>query len=414
MIRAPATGEASAARKRRVRWAARLAWMTAGPLAVLVGAAIVEALATGDVSPTTIMAPLAGVMILATGAILVTRLPGNRIGWLLWAGGVLLVTTRITQGLSDHGLTSNPGSIPGAIWIAWVNAWVGLPALVLIPVFLPLVFPSGRLPSRRWRIVVAGSAVAIATGTAVDALSPFPAGTYPSGVSSPLTVRGPLAHLLAPLGTIVDLILFLALVLGLGSLAIRYWRSTGIERQQMKWVAFSGSIAIIAFIAAALGVGYTTGPLATIDSLAWTTGFAGLALLPVTIGIAILRYRLYEIDRLVSRTISWTLMSAIVGGLFTCSILVLQSVLAPVTRTNTIAVAGSTLMVAGLFQPLRGWVQRIVDRRFNRARVDAERIAAAFAGRLRDEVDLNQLGSEITSTVARTIQPASVSLWLRP
>jgi hypothetical protein len=139
----------------------------------------------------------------------------------------------------------------------------------------------------------------------------------------------------------------------------------------------------------------------------------GFALLPVAVGIAILRYKLYEIDRLISRTISYGVLTAIVAGLFVGFILVFQAVLAPVTRSNQLAVAGSTLLAAALFQPIRRWVQRLVDRRFNRSRYDAERTVAEFAARLRDEVDLELPRVAIISTVSAAVEPSSVSLWLR-
>jgi hypothetical protein len=135
--------------------------------------------------------------------------------------------------------------------------------------------------------------------------------------------------------------------------------------------------------------------------------------MPVAIGLAVLCYRLYEIDRVISRTISWASVTLILGSLFVAVILVAQALLAPVTQSNELAVAGSTLLVFALFQPIRRRVQRLVDRRFNRARYDAERTVAEFAARLRDEVDLEQLRTEILATVSATVEPSSVSLWLR-
>jgi hypothetical protein len=153
--------------------------------------------------------------------------------------------------------------------------------------------------------------------------------------------------------------------------------------------------------------------LAIVANAAWLIGLLGLALLPVAIGLAVPRYRLYEIDRLISRTISWASVTLILGSLFVAVILVAEALLAPVTQSNELAVAGSTLLVFALFQPIRRRVQRLVDRRFNRARYDAERTVAEFAARLRDEVDLEQLRTEILATVSATVEASSVSLWLR-
>jgi hypothetical protein len=172
-------------------------------------------------------------------------------------------------------------------------------------------------------------------------------------------------------------------------------------------------IAILALLVAGILKDSSGDVLAAVDWFGWLIGLTGLALLPIAIGIAILRYRLYEIDRIVSRTIGWAVVSAILVAVFAAIILVTQAVLAPLTSSNTLAVAVSTLAVAALFQPLRRRVQRGVDHRFNRARYDAEQIIAAFAERMRDEVDLDQLAAEITPTVSRTVQPTSLSLWLR-
>jgi hypothetical protein len=388
-------------------------WAMGGPAVLLVVVGILGAIATGDSSTTTILAPLAGMLGITVGAVLVTRLPRHRIGWLLWIGGMLMGITRITQGLADFGLTSHPGSVPWAIWFGWVNAWVGPLALLITPIFLPLLYPTGRLPSARWRPAAIVSIGALTAYTVVAAFGPFAPGTYPPGVDNPLVVGGRLRDLLALLGNVLGLVLFLLLTLGFASLVIRYRRASGIERQQLKWFVFVGSIAIMALVVAGLFLGSTVGPLATIDNFAWLLGIGGVALMPVAIGIAVLRYRLYEIDRLISRTIAWAVLTAIVGGLFVGFILVFQAALAPVTGSNELAVAGSTLLVAALFQPIRRRVQRLVDRRFNRARYDAERTLAAFAERLRDEVDPEQLRAEILATVAQTVEPTSVSLWLR-
>ena len=388
-------------------------WVAGGSLALLTVAMILVALATGDISPTTILAPLSGVLSVITGAILVTRLPGNRIGWLLWIGGMFIVMTRVTQGLADHGLTSNPGSIPGAIWFGWVNAWIGLPAVITLPILLPLLFPTGRVTSPRWRPIGVAAVGAIGAGAGIAAVSPFPAGTYPLDVVNPLAIGGSARDTLVSLGNLVDLVLFVVLLLAAWSLVIRYRRAQGVEREQLKWFAFFGIIAVASFIVAAANVSNATGPLATIDTIAWTTGFVALAMIPVAIGIAILRYRLYEIDRLISRTLSWAVVSLLVVGIFAGCVLVLQALLASVLRSNELAVAGSTLLVFALFQPTRRRVQRLVDRRFNRARYDAEATVSAFAGRLRDEVDLQQLRAEILATVSHTVEPSSVSLWLR-
>ena len=367
----------------------------------------------GDVSITSTVAPMAAVTSLLVGAILVTRLPRQPIGWLLWTGGLLFALTRITHGLADHGLTYDPGSVPGAIWFAWVNAWIGVGGFVLLGVLLPLLYPTGNPPSPRWRPLVGVTILGLGALTALAAVTPFAPGTYPPGIENPLVIGGSLGDALVALQSVLGVALLMLLVLALASLVVRYPRAAGIERQQLKWFAFIGAIAITALAIAGLLQDSTGDILATIDWFGWLFGIGGLVLMPIAIGVAVLRYRLYEIDRLISRTIGWAAVTSVLVAVFVVVILVIQAALASITSSSTIAVAASTLVVFALFQSLRRRVQARVDRRFDRARYDAERTVAAFSGRLRDEVDLDQLGAEITATVTLTMAPASVSLWLR-
>jgi hypothetical protein len=267
-------------------------------------------------------------------------------------------------------------------------------------ILLALVYPTGRLLSARWRPVALAAVLILAFLSFGSAVLPWPDGLFPVG--NPLQIGGGAVAILNDLFAPGGLIVVLVALLAVASLVIRYRRAAGVERAQLKWFA-----AVAAICLPALLVGLT---------LWWPfyiVAFGGFALLPVAIGIAVLRYRLYEIDRLISRTIAYGVLTAIVGGLFVSFILVFQAVLAPVTQSNELAVAGSTLLVFTVFQPLRRRLQRLVDRRFNRSRYDAERTVAAFASRLRDEVDLEQLRAEIMASVAHTVEPSSVSLWLR-
>jgi hypothetical protein len=344
------------------------------------------------------------------GTILVSRLPGNVIGWLLAAGGFCFAVGSGAMGLGVDGLIAHPGSVPGAIWFAWLDEWIWAPAFGAV-VLLVLVYPTGRLLSARWWPVALAAVLLIALITYSSAVSPWTDGTFP--VQNPLATAGAAAPGPGPgvLGVLVGLITLLVPLLSVASLVIRYRRAAGIERAQLKWFA-AVVISLPAFLAST-ALYQATGAAGVVGNVAGAVAYLGFALLPVAIGIAILRYRLYEIDRLISRTISYGVLTAIVGGLFVGFILVFQAVLAPVTGSNELAVAGSTLLAAALFQPIRRRVQRLVDRRFNRTRYDAERTVAAFAARLADEVDLDQLRAEILATVAATVEPSSVSLWLR-
>ena len=260
-----------------------------------------------------------------------------------------------------------PGSVPGAIWFAWVNAWIGIGGFVLLGVLLPLLYPTGQPPSSRWRPLVAITIVELVALTAISAVSPFTPGTYPPGIENPLLLVGPIGVALAALQAVLDLALFVLLALALASLVVRYRRAMGIERQQLRWFAFIGAIAITALAVAGLLKDGTGGVLTTIDWFGWLIGIGGLVLMPIAIGLAVLRYRLYEIDRLISRTVGWTAVTSILVVVFAVVILVIQAAMATITNSSTIAVAASTLVVFALFQPLRTRIQTQVDRRFDRA-----------------------------------------------
>ena len=376
---------------------------------VVAGGLLTVTLGGPGVLLTTLGLALAAISFATVGAILVTRLPVNVIGWLLAFGGLCFALGSGSPGLAHAGLDISPGSVPGAIWFAWFNQWIWAPALGTV-VLLALVYPTGRLLSTRWRPVAVGTVVVIVVLSADAAAAPGPLGSFPA--QNPFVIGGWVADVFGaffgPALVIGALVALLAVV----SLVLRYRRAAGIERAQLRWFA-----AVAAFSVPAIVVGTATygmdGAAGVASQLANFASFLGFALLPIAIGIAILRYRLYEIDRIISRTIGWALVSAVLAAVFVVGILTIQAALAQVTSSNTFAVAASTLVVAALFQPLRQRVQARVDRRFNRARYDAERTVAAFVGRLRDEVDLGQLDAEIMATVARTVQPTSVSLWLR-
>jgi hypothetical protein len=387
---------------------------------ILVSLSVVTARAGagGTVDPgAALLGGVATVMLASVGAVLVSRLPHHRIGWLLAAGGLVLAVSGGTSGLADYGLNLHSGSVPGAIWFAWIGQWTWAPEIAILFILLPLFYPNGRLLSSRWRAAVAMAAVVLLVGGVGSALSPWSPNPYP--VDNPLAVGGTAGDLI---GWLVNVGVTIFVVAGgaaaIASLVLRFRRAALIERAQLKWfavvamlTALGGTVSIAT--SSASGGTAPTGVLGTLNTLAGLLIYGGLALLPVAIGLAVLRYRLYEIDRLISRTISYGVLTAIVGGLFVGFILAFQAVLAPVTQSNELAVAGSTLLVFTVFQPLRRRVQRIVDRRFNRTRYDAERTVAAFAERLRDEVDLEHLRAEILATVSATVEPSSISLWLR-
>jgi len=326
------------------------------------------------------------------GALLIRRVPENRIGALLLATGTAQtasIAVLTYAGLGGSAVPAWPVAAIAATFgdAAYIAPWV----IALIGV--PLVFPDGRLPSRRFRWVVWVTGAGM-----VSLLLGAPASMIPG---------------LADLGPVVSALALVANVFGLGGAVAAVWvrfrRGDPVQRQQVKWLLAVAGVATIAF-PSALAFGSSESFVALAF---WLVAFLAYLALPVAIGIAVLRYRLYEIDRIISRTIGYAVVTVTLAVTFGGAILLFQAVLAPLTGGNTLAVAASTLVAAALFQPLRRRVQAVVDRRFNRARYDAERTVTAFTTQLRDEVDLRNLSGDVLQVVAQTVAPATVALWLR-
>ena len=323
-----------------------------------------------------------------TGAIVASRQPANPIGWIFCAQGVwgsLLETWG--EGFRYHDI---PTSVVGQWIISW--GWVvDVSAYALVF----LLFPTGRLLSRRWRRVVW-----LLVATLVFAIPGQ--GFSTDNPATPLPVDSIVVEIMLLVGMVL---LLSAVAAAVASLVIRYRRATGLERLQLKQLVFAASV-ILPMFAIALPFYY--------DSVAVqaAVGLSFLAL-PVAAGLAILRYRLYDIDVVINRALVYGALTAMLAGPYLGSVLLLQFVLSGVTANSSLAVAGSTLAVAALFQPARGRIQATVDRRFYRRKYDAQRTLQAFAARLRDEVALDALSSELRAVVADTMQPAHVSLWLR-
>jgi hypothetical protein len=349
---------------------------------------------------------LVGVLFSGVGALLVSRRAGNAIGWLCILGGLLWLLNIVNAGFGDLTVGSAAGDEGWLRWSIWLSTWLYLPTMAVIGFFLPAVFPTGRLPSARWRPIawVLGSVVAVLVVLAMLRPGPMSAGdgafTNPAGVAALTWIPGDDA-----MAGVIP-VLFLTAVL---SVVVRYRRARGAERTQLKW-----------FLAAAGAVGASI-PIMSVFELAGLTApqttevvmVTALLLVPVAIGVAVLRYGLYEIDRIVSRSLSYAVVTSVLVAIYAGAVVILGRVLAPLTAESEVAVAASTLLVAALFQPVRRRVQSIVDRRFNRARYDAQRTVESFAARLRDEVDLGELAAELSDVVQRTVEPATVSVWVR-
>ena len=350
----------------------------------------------------------------AVGAYLVFRRPRNAIGWLLLAIGFGFVGTSTPPGFDVAALVRGTGTARDLV-VAWLNSWIGTAGFVGF-LALTILFPSGRLPSGRWHrpamVVLAIGVSAIVLGATAPTIT-----FSPNGDLNDITLQNPAAIL--PGLPIWDLTLLSnsiviaipLMVIGVISMIVRYRRSTGTLRLQLRWL-----VAAAAFMVGAVLFGL--GTLLVVGSsalFAWIPAIVAYPTIPIAIGIAVLRYRLYEIDRIVSRTIGYGVVTGMLVIVFGVGVIALEAVLAGVTSTQgeTLAVAGSTLVAFALFQPLRRRVQRAVDRRFDRSRYDGERTSAAFSERLRNEVDLTTVTADLDATVRGVMAPTGLRVWLR-
>ncbi len=337
------------------------------------------------------------------GALVVSRQPSNAVGWLLWVIGALIGLSMAATAYAIWSLTAFDAQLPGSVIAGWITQWAFSPTLVIALLFLPLLFPDGRLPSRRWRWALAFAALTTVAAGLPDMLQPGPLG--PTGIPNPTGWSGDPA-LLDALRAFNSISPILAFPVVVASAVVRYRRGTPVERQQLKWFGATAVLAVISLSVAVLAP-------EPYGVLGFFGAMIAVALLPVSIGIAILRYRLYAIDRLVSRSISWAIVSLSLAAVFAGAVISLQALLAGVTQGQTFAVAASTLAAFALFQPLRRRVQAAVDRRFDRARYDGQRLVGAFAEDLRGEIDLAEIRDEMLATVATAVRPGHGAVWLR-
>ena len=330
------------------------------------------------------------------GALLAWKRPENPIGWLLSASGLTY-----SMGIFAIFLAHFPRTLTLANWLGWM--W--FLALGLC-VFVVLLFPTGKLPSRRWRPVAwaAGAGVAgwvLGNAFAPTILSVSPSAPNPVGVTGP---AGDIFKVMAASGLVLVAATGLAAIV---SLAFRYRRASTAERAQLKWLVYAGALIVVALLAE-IPVEQVLGAGDAATNLQNAVSTGAVALVPVAIGIAILRYRLYDIDRVISRTVAYAIVTGLLVGVYAGLVLLATQVL---RLHSTVGVAAATLVAAALFNPVRRRVQKQVDRRFNRARYDAERTVAAFAARLKDAVDLDAVRDDLAEVVQTTLEPAHLWVW---
>jgi hypothetical protein len=329
-----------------------------------------------------------------TGFVLASRRPENRIGWLFLVAGLALGLSGFSNPYALHALVAHRGSLPAGQVFAWLSNWIWMIAVAALA-FLFLLFPTGQLRSRRWRPAAwfAGGASALAAVCAVIA-----AGTEwadPFALSGPGSPSGLTAFLLLMTNVLVSAALLVSVV----ALVVRFAKSSGEERLQLKWCAAAALVLVVVFVAS---IWVNSAAVNVLQSVA-------LLCLWTAIATAVLKYRLYEIDRIISRTLAYAIVTGLLVGLYAGLVLLATHVL---SFSSPVAVAAATLAAAALFSPVRRWVQRVVDRRFNRARYDADTTVALFAAHLKDAVDLDSVQDDLAGVVQRALEPAHVSVWI--
>jgi uncharacterized membrane protein YhaH (DUF805 family) len=340
------------------------------------------------------------------GAVIVLRSsPKNPIGWLFCAIGLSFGVIHFCAQYARYALLAAPEALPAGDVAAGILSLVWVPAAGL-NVFLFLLFPDGRLPSRRWRWFFWLTLLLIAVGTISQAFAPGPV-LGADGIYNPLGVEG------LPNGfKLIETLIYTLIFVSAASLYVRRLRASGVERQQLKWFTYTATLAISGVI-----LTYTLSEAIGLMWLGWVgyvLALVGLIGLPIAMGIAILRYRLYEIDLIINRTLVYGLLTAMLVLFYFGSVTALQYLFSLLTgQGNTLAIVASTLAIAALFNPLRRRIQGFIDRRFYRRTYDARKTLEAFGSRLRDETDLEKLCEDLGEVVDETMQPSHISLWLR-
>jgi hypothetical protein len=351
------------------------------------------------------------------GALVASRRPENPVGWICLAVGLLWMFSGFTDVYGFYGV-ARPGSVPFPIVLAGINNFLWVPSVGLVGTYLLLLFPDGALPSRRWRPLAWLCGAVLVSESVVSMLSPGPL-EHLGGVQNPFGLEGA-PHWVFTVGIAILLLLPLCMLASALSLVMRYRRSGDEQREQIKWIATSALTVVVVYMVTLV-----------LSLLSWTDWFvegnprwlillqyaAGTSLtaIPIAVGFAVLKYRLYEIDILINRALVYGSLTVVLAASYEVAIVVLQEAFRALTgRGSTLAIVASTLAIAALFHPARRRIQGWIDRRFYRRKYDAAKTLEAFSARLREETELGTLSEHLIGVVSETMQPAHVSLWLRP
>jgi hypothetical protein len=401
----------------RTRASAWLAWSLAGLSVAMFLASVLlyilahssqDAPSSGTLSDLLLYVPFLAFPIV--GALIASKHPNNPVGWICLTVGLFWMLILLGDSI--------PGSGPYPVTIDALTQAIWIPPIGLLGIYLILLFPDGKLPSRRWRPLAWLSGVVMVLASLGVTFAPGPLEGHP-GVRNPLALEGAPPWVWTA-GIAILLLLPLCMIASALSLVMRYRRSGGVEREQIKWIAFAASVVGLLYLIAMVG------------SLFWGWGAAGtplwLALLqqaalasftavPIAVGLAVLRYRLYDIDLVINRTLVYGSLSALLALVYLGGVTATQTVLRALTGQEEqpqLAIVVSTLLIAALFSPLRHRIQAFIDRRFYRSKYDAAKTLETFSAKLRDETNLDALSDDLVGVVRETMQPAHVSLWLRP
>jgi hypothetical protein len=395
-------------------------WAISLPFAAFGGGVLGFLSASARIFPslgTIVLLALLALTFTTVGAVVASRRPENPIGWIFCAGGLILSVTVSAENYTEYALNASTGSLPGVQYAAWIASWALALTLLLVATMLFLLFPDGKLSSREWGFVAWTAVVASVVVALGEGLGRSNLGTDYGSMGNPFAVEGAVGNFLQMLRGLGWMLLFLCFLASVAALFVRLLQARGVERQQIKWFAYAAAVMgagpLVMFM---FGSGYSA-----LQELMWDLGYfvaiLGFAFLPVATAIAILKYRLYDIDRIINRTLVYGLLTTILVGVYFGGVTATQALFQTFTGQEELpqlVVVASTLLIAALFTPLRRRIQPFIDRRFYRKKYDARKTLEAFSAQLRNETDLEALSEDLVGVVRETMQPAHVSLWLRP
>jgi hypothetical protein len=408
------------------REAARLARVTFGLIALLlIGAVAFAALNSSGRSPWDAPEILANSLLALSmfsfpivGLLIATRRPRNPIGWILLAIGLTWELDALMTGYVDYGLTTHPGSVPRPDIVLALQQWLWVPGVGLVGTYLILLFPNGHLPSPRWKPLAVFAAIVLIASSLGIVFAPekFSDSNYPQ-IENPLGIEA--LGWVWPGAYAIVLLIPVCIIGCAAGLIVRYRRSGGVERLQLKWLAAgAGASAVLYLVAMIVSIPYdwnaATSPIWV--TVTQNTALFSFLLIPIAAGIAILRHGLYDIDRLINRALVYAVLMSLLALLYVGGVFAVGGLIRSVTgqENSSITVAATTLGVAALFSPIRVRVQAFVDRRFYRRKYDAARMLQEFSSMMRDQLDLDALSGQLSVAVVQALQPAHVSVWTRP